>query len=201
MGRRWEERWGQQSQVFPSSPKVTCCGPGDPSAAFEERSSHLSLSPGPQKSSSTPNVSSTSSSGGWGSGAGWKSHLPLAITQLHWEGDPPWELSSEELTILFNTKIKSQCWWHRDEQLCNPPAQLGASPSEKKHPEHKDLGFLDGKMEGKEPWRGQGSQGKGEPSTRNTQSHTKTSLHSQEQKVKSSQRRFPRENGVIFLIL
>lgn len=39
-----------------------------------------------------------------------------------------------------------------------------------KHPEHKDLGFFFSlNMERKEPCRGQGS--KGEPSTRNTETH------------------------------
>lgn len=56
-----------------------------------------------------------------------------------------------------------------NEELCNPPAQLGASPSDKA-PRAQRFGlFFSLNMEGKEPCRGQGS--KGEPSTRNTETH------------------------------
>lgn len=71
-------------------PKVTCCVPGDPSAEFEERSSHLSLSPGPQILLHTKCEQHQLL---WRLGQ-WsrrKSHLPLAMTQLDWEGEPHWE--------------------------------------------------------------------------------------------------------------
>lgn len=87
---RWEERWGQESQVSPAArveavggrtsvPRSPAVSLGIPQLSLRRGAAicHLALA---HKSSSTPSVSSTSSSGGRVSGAG-GNHIFL--WQLH----------------------------------------------------------------------------------------------------------------------